>query len=241
MSNQAENDQRATAAYQAYCEQEIAQIVPRLHSGGWATYDTRRPEFAELKAAGEKWVAEFVPGKSRGIRFCGVVGCGKTRVGYAIVEAVIRRGMANGMRRLPRVSAINTADLFAQIRLCWDSREHSEDALFEDLLDNDLLFLDDLGVESSREKVVRDYVLDRLYLLLDRAQRAMTPTLIVSSNMGLDRLRKFYGAGNGERIISRLEQMTELFGKFPKADLRRRGGLKNAGMASEILPVDGRI
>jgi len=94
--------------------------------------------------------------------------------------------------------------------------------LFNELLNHDVLFIDDLGAESGRGKDSGDFILERLYLLLDRAQRDARPTIIVSSNMGLQKLKSFYGPGNGDRITSRLDEMTEALGKFPLIDLREQ-------------------
>lgn len=199
--------------YAAYAEQKIKRIVPKAYRGGWDGYETATPEHARLKAAAKAWVCEFKPRETLGIRLGGGVGCGKTRLGFAIIEALIRRG-------IHAVSYVNSIDLFAQIRNCFDSPEHHEADLFAELLNNDVLFIDDLGTESGRGKDTPDYVLERLYLLLDRAIRDSRPTMIVSSNLGLSGLAKIYGPGNGERIASRLTEMTELLGEFPRIDMR---------------------
>jgi len=219
---------RANEWYAAYAEQKIQRLVPRAYRGGWEGYDTSTPEYAKLKAAARAWVCDFVSRQTIGLRLGGGVGCGKTRLGFAILEALIRRG-------IHAVSYVNSIDLFAQIRNCFDSPEHHESDLFSDLLNNDVLFIDDLGAESGRGKETPDYVLERLYLLLDRAIRDSRPAVIVSSNLGLSGLAKLYGPGNGERIASRLSEMTKILGEFPRLDMRLEK--LNRRKLAEIVPA----
>ena len=204
-----------------HIEQSIKVVVPPPYRGGWDAYDTSRPEFANLKMRGEKWAKAVSDWKWKqgdspgGLLLAGFVGCGKTHFGYALLDTLIRHDVY-------RVKAINSTDFFQDIRRCYDSSEHSEYEYLDALLNHDVLFFDDLGSESGRGRETSDFVLDRLYTLINRAQRNCKPTLIVSSNMSLAKLRAFYGAGNGERIVSRLEELTNFIGEFPQIDMRKK-------------------
>ena len=191
----------------------ICNIIPRKFKGGWDGYKTTLREHACLKIEAVRWVETFKPEKSCGLRLGGKVGSGKTHLGYAILEELIKRGVYH-------VAAIDSLDFFQEIRESFDSDRFSAQDVFNGLLDNDVLFYDDLGSESGRNRETTDFVLECLYTLFNRALQADRPVLILSSNYGLSDLRKILGPGNGDRITSRLEEMTEVLGQFPAVDMR---------------------
>lgn len=203
-------------------QQLIKSLIPRMFQGGWDGYDTTRPEHSRLKIEAIRWVETFSIRKSTGLRLGGKVGSGKTRLGYAILEALIRRGVY-------RVAAIDSLNFFQEIRESFDSPRFSAQDVFNGLLDNDVLFYDDLGSESGRSRETTDFVLESLYTLFNRALQAGRPVLILSSNYDMTGLRKILGPGNGERITSRLREMTEVLGQFPKIDMRKSQKARNRG------------
>lgn len=203
-------------------QQLINNLVPRPFQGGWDKYDTTHAEHACLKIEAIRWVETFSLRTSTGLRLGGKVGSGKTRLGYAILEALIRRGVY-------RVAAINSIDFFQEIRESYDSPHFSAQDVFNGLLDNDVLFYDDLGSESGRNRETTDFVLESLYTLFNRALQSARPVLILSSNYDLTGLKKVLGHGNGERITDRIEEMTELLGQFPRISMRKFLKTRNRG------------
>ena len=110
-----------------------------------------------------------------------------------------------------------TSDLIAT----WNTRELSEQGIIEDVLASQVLFLDDLGVEPARASMA-EYTGQALYMLLDRAARDESPTLIVSTNLDPKSMGdRLDATSNGARIMSRLSQLTRPLGRFPDEDCRK--------------------
>ena len=190
-----------------------AVIPPRFQEGfrGWKRLT---PEHSALGALASDWAFSWQPGMT-GLRLVGTIGCGKTLLACAILKRLIRRGYYN-------VQFVNTAELFMRIRATWNNRsEETDQEIIDELCNRDVLVLDDLGAETLGEGTLHEMVCERLYLLLDRISRKTRPTLIVTSNLLLPSLSETFGAGNGERIVSRLQALTEDLGRFPDMDVRR--------------------
>lgn len=205
-----------------YQNELVERIVPIDFRGGWATFDTTRPEHARMKIEARAWVETFGQRTPAGLRLAGAVGCGKTRTAYAIIEALIRRGVY-------RIKAINSIDFFQQIRATYDTPGESERGIIEHFLDCRVLLIDDIGVETGRNTDKFQFVLERFFLILDRAQRTHRPTIITTSNLYLSELRKLWGAGMGERVVDRLGQLTEDLGVFPDESMRKSQKARNRG------------
>ena len=82
--------------------------------------------------------------------------------------------------------------------------------LFDEALGCDLLVLDDLGAERTSE-----YVLDRLYVLINGRYQNDTAT-IITTNRTMEELR----GQLGPRILSRICEMCVPL-EFPEGDYRR--------------------
>lgn len=190
-------------------------IPPRFRDKGFEKFNIEKPEHAGVARDALKWVKAFKPKESLGVVLQGVIGCGKTHLGCAMLQGLIDRDITN-------VEFVNVADLFLEIRDSWDNPETNESDIIERLLSRTVLFLDDLGAEYSRENAP-DYVLERLYYLFERMFRDLKPTLILTTNLSFDALAKKLGVGHGERIISRLGSLVEPLGEFPVVDMRREG------------------
>ncbi|PKO16461.1 hypothetical protein CVU37_10785 [candidate division BRC1 bacterium HGW-BRC1-1] len=138
----------------------------------------------------------------RGLLLMGKEGTGKTHVAVGILKDVIRRGYTGLYWNVP--------ELFLELRrLMRDDAELTEADLFDEATNADLLVLDDLGAER-----VSDYVIDRLYVLINGRYQNDTAT-IITTNRTLDELR----AQIGPRIASRICEMCVAV-EFPEGDYR---------------------
>lgn len=141
----------------------------------------------------------------KGLLMTGGVGCGKSHLAVAILREVIFKGYSG--------LYYNSPDLLRDIRATFDrNSEITEDDLLEEVTTTDLLVFDDVGAENSTQ-----FVLDRFYLVINERYEACKP-VIVTTNLNLEELENRLG----ERIVSRLLEMCELFGPFPGEDWRRR-------------------
>lgn len=104
----------------------------------------------------------------------------------------------------------------------WDSPKSETDLLGE-LADQELLIIDELGVESIGQgrSETAAWVLDRFYSIFDRAY-GNYQTLIITRNKTLGEIGASYGYRIGHRIVSRIAGLTETWSDFPQEDLRLR-------------------
>ena len=206
------------AQYLAELRLERARI-PRRFLG--KTFDSfKTGSSAKRKAifdAAKGWVNTFKlelndaqreldkPFKDSGLLIQGVVGCGKTHLAVAILQAVIRKGYSGLYYNMP--------DLLSDIRATYSNDSSvTESDLLEEINQPDLVVLDDLGAE-----VARDWVNDRLYLIVNRRYESCKP-VIVTTNLSLEELTEKLG----ERTVSRLCEMCHAFAEFPAEDYRKK-------------------
>jgi DNA replication protein DnaC len=90
-----------------------------------------------------------------------------------------------------------------------NSTDIDEGSILDEAIETQLLVLDDLGAEKASE-----YVLDRLYLIINGRYENDLPTLI-TTNLGLEQLRQQVGP----RIVSRISEMCMPI-DFPSGDYR---------------------
>ncbi len=132
----------------------------------------------------------------------GDAGRGKTYYLYAIIKALLLRGLPLGFVRF-----INAADLQNKI----DEEvglQRCGNGIISSLCDTEILFLDDFGVERSGDVAERNY-----YTLLDKRLSNDMPT-IISTNLTDEEITKVFGI----RIFSRLKQCLTV--NFSGPDLR---------------------
>ena len=155
--------------------------------------------------AAHSYVTTFGPKSTPGLMMTGGVGCGKTHVAVAILQAIIRRGFSGLYYNMP--------DLLSDIRATFnDNSDLSESDLLDEVNEPDLLVLDDLGAETAK-----DWVNDRLYLIVNRRYESCK-AIIVTTNLELGELTNKLG----ERTVSRLCEMCQPFAPFPDEDFRKK-------------------
>jgi DNA replication protein DnaC len=134
----------------------------------------------------------------------GSPGRGKTYFLFSLISALIEtRGFP-----LHALRYFNADDL--DMKINEQIREYGSASFFiKSLADADFLFIDDMGVESSREKAERNY-----YTILDK-RLSNGKTTVLSTNLNDEEILKIFGS----RIQSRLKQCVKLI--FDGQDLRQ--------------------
>jgi DNA replication protein DnaC len=140
------------------------------------------------------------PGK--GLLMTGREGTGKTHLAVAILKEVIGKGYKGMYWNVP--------ELFLELRRRMaDESQDSEADLFDAARRADLLVLDDLGAERTSE-----YVVDRLYVMINRRYEDDSAT-IITTNRTLAELKQQLSP----RIASRIAEMCVSM-EFPEGDYR---------------------
>jgi DNA replication protein DnaC len=145
-----------------------------------------------------------------GLLLYGDTGSGKTHILASVLKELIAKGHS--------ALYYNVPNLFKDIRATYrDDNEIDEDQLLEGIVRSEILALDDLGAEKTS-----DWVLDRLYLIINQRYEDCRPTLVTTNHdwpMDVER-------NAGKRIASRLAETCTIVGPFPKQDWR----MKNANL-----------
>lgn len=182
-----------------------AQIPPRFRNKHLDTYEARRGETAQLevKSSAKSYAMGFHAREHKGLLLRGSTGVGKTHIAVGILMEVLDRNVSG--------LYCNVTDLLSRLRDTYNQgRTDTEADILEELDRVDLLVLDDLGAEKATE-----WVLDRLYLVVNRRYENARP-IIVTTNCDDAGLRERVGP----RIVSRLYEMCMLIDQFPEKDHR---------------------
>jgi len=182
--------------------------IPRKFTGkSLQTYHAKAARQKEVLHAARDFIKTFrgnhhdSPGK--GLLLTGKEGTGKTHIAISILKDVIGKGYSGLYWNVP--------ELFLELRRRMNDNngEENEAELFDQARRVDLLVLDDLGAERTS-----DYVLDRLYVLINGRYQNDTCTLI-TTNRSIPELKQQIGP----RIASRICEMCVLL-EFPEGDYR---------------------
>ncbi len=162
-------------------------IPARYRTGTLADFDSAHNKAAHVAAVG--YVAEFVKHRrdGKGLFLIGEVGRGKTRLATIIALEVLRQDYS--------VRYSSTVDLLERIKGEFGTSNAGN--TLGCYLDADLAVLDDIGKEHRTEWAESTI----FQIINDRYEQ--TRPLIITSNLGIDDLRKHYQWA-GDAIVSRL-------------------------------------
>lgn len=175
----------------------------------FADVDFDRPPISEIDPKIVKPVRDYADSLEEklsggeSIWLFGNVGSGKTTLGMAVTKRALLEGYAVAVYSLPA--------LLDELRATYEAGsavEHSR--LMDQLVGVDLLHIDDLGAERAT-----DWVLDRLYVLINERYERYG-SLLVTSNQDPEELSERLT----ERVVSRLVEMTELYPLHSERDYR---------------------
>ena len=171
--------------------------VPKIyHDASLAKIETLDPMLAKI---GKEWIS-----KPKSLYLSGCTGCGKTYFSYALL-----RGLYESCND-PNLWVFWKHSFDLDNQLLKAGEEGSEIHQLSLLCEVPFLFIDDLAVERSSERIIRQY-----YKIIDYRINNMLP-MIFTSNLEMEKI----GHVLGDRIASRLEFALEI--KFPKRDLRKQ-------------------
>jgi len=188
---------------------KAAKIPSRYKNKTIKSFISDDPQRKKLHLNAEAYVKGFSSSEiemKKGLLFMGDTGCGKTHLAVGILKNIIEKGFKGYF--------YNIADFIARLRdTMGGDADYDEMDLLEEISKVDFLVLDDLGTEKPTE-----WVLDRLYTLINLCYERNLPVVVTTNKMDIIELENHVG----KRIVSRLCEMCQIIDNFPKEDYRKK-------------------
>lgn len=152
----------------------------------------------------EAFVENFAVGRSA--MLLGTVGTGKTHLGAAMLQAVIREHAHDGLRGLYATAG----SIIRDVKATFGNRGRTEADVYADLIRPDLLVIDEVGVQHGT-----DFERQVLFEVINGRYEKIKPTIVVS-NLGVTELRQCLG----DRAVDRLRDKSGIVVVFRWASAR---------------------
>lgn len=161
-------------------------------------WDIDKLEVDEGNKEAIKALAAFVSGKLNGLLLSGKTGTGKTLIACkAILDSDLK------------AKYISVPKLLFDLRSNFNSKNINNKKIVEELLEQDLVVLDDLGAEKTT-----DWVNETLYIIINGLYENMKKIIVTTNCNSTELIEK-----TGPRIVSRLMEMTKVI-KIDSKDRR---------------------
>ena len=180
-----------------YCDclkKEVSKILfkqsgfAKLHSFKESNFEifSNKDEIKKIYDLMQKWCQK--DSEKKLVYLLGNTGTGKTYLTSCMANEFISQGKIVYM-----TTAFNLSQDFLKFHKSYDDKEKS--SVFENYLETEVLFIDDLGTEPVFNNVTREY----LYLLINERKNKGLRTIITSNLEPIDIREKY-----DERIFSRI-------------------------------------
>lgn len=152
----------------------------------------------------EAFEENFAVGRSA--MLLGTVGTGKTHLGTAMLQAVIREHALAGLVGLYATAG----SIIRDVKATFGNRGRTEADVYADLIRPDLLVIDEVGVQHGT-----DFERQVLFEVINGRYERIKPTIVVS-NLGVTELRQCLG----DRAVDRLRDKSGIVVVFRWASAR---------------------
>jgi DNA replication protein DnaC len=185
-----------------------AGIPERFMNCTLANWSATTPAQAQALAACGGFVEAFEENFAvgRSAMLLGTVGTGKTHLGTAMLQAVIREYALHGLRGLYATAG----SIIRDVKATFGSRGRTEGDVYADLIRPDLLVIDEVGVQHGT-----DFERQVLFEVINGRYERVKPTIVVS-NLGVTELRQCLG----DRAVDRLRDKSGVVVVFRWASAR---------------------
>lgn len=166
------------------------------------------PAKAQARAACGGFVDAFEENFAvgRSAMLLGTVGTGKTHLGTAMLQAVIRQHALAGLVGLYATAG----SIIRDVKATFGNRGRTEAEVYADLIRPDLLVIDEVGVQHGT-----DFERQVLFEVINGRYEKIKPTIVVS-NLGVTELRQCLG----DRAVDRLRDKSGIVVVFRWASAR---------------------